>query len=70
MSRMFSGHCVTFHAYRVQTRAFVSGLLWSVAFIGFALTNRENAAMACALLACFCYGVAAGAWIAVRRFRD
>jgi hypothetical protein len=68
--RHYSAHCVTYHAYRIQGRAFVAGLFASVAFIGFAITSRENAAMACALLACFGYGVAAGSWVVGARFKD
>ncbi len=68
--RHFSSHCVNYHAYRLQARAFVAGLLASLAFMGFALTARENAAMACAMLACFGYGVAAGSWLVGSRFRE
>lgn len=68
--RHFSSHCVTYHAYRLQARAFVAGIVASLGFIGFALASRENAAMACALAACFGYGVAAGSWMVAARFRD
>lgn len=68
--RSYGAHAIRWHAYRIQGRAFVAGLLASVAFIGFALTSRESAAMACALLACFGYGVAAGSWVVGARFKD
>lgn len=68
--RTYSAHCITYYAYRIQGRAFVAGLLASVAFVGFAITSRESAAMACALFACFGYGVAAGSWAVALRFRD
>lgn len=68
--RTFTAHVFRYHAFRMQRRAFVAGLLGSVAFMGFALLGREGTAMACALIACFGYGASVGAWLTALRFKD
>lgn len=68
--RNFGSHAITYHAYRVQKWAFLAGVLFALAFIGFAITGRENAAMAVAILGGFALGVSAGAWTVAARFKD
>lgn len=68
--RTYTAHVVRFHAYRMQRRAFVAGLIGSLAFIGFALVGRESLAMACSMVACFGYGASAGSWVTALRFKE
>ncbi len=68
--RTYTGHVIRYRAHRVQKRAFYSGVLWALAFIGFALTSRETEALVCAILGALALGVSIGAWAVGSRFRD
>lgn len=68
--RTYTAHHVRYRAFRVQEWAFYSAALFGVAFIGFAITDREPQAMAMAILGALAIGVSAGAWCVAARFKD
>lgn len=68
--RTYTAHHVRYRAFRVQEWAFYSAALFGVAFIGFAITDREPQAMAMAILGALAIGVSVGAWIIGYQFRE
>lgn len=68
--RTYTAHHVRYRAFRVQTGAFYAGVLFGLAFMGFAITSRETEALVCAILGSLALGISVGAWAVGSRFRD
>lgn len=68
--RTFTAHCVRYRAYQVQKKGFCAGILAGLVFVGCALGNAENAAMAASLAMLFALGISVGAWWSARRFEE
>ena len=68
--RTYTAHHVRYRAGRVQEWAFYAGALFGLAFIGFAITDREPQAMAMAILGATAIGISMGAWIVSAKFKD
>lgn len=68
--RTYTAHHVRYRAGRIQANAFYAGALFGVAFVGFALTEREPLAMAASILGAVALGISIGAWVVAMRFKD
>lgn len=68
--RTTTAHAVRYRAYQVQKRGFFGGVIAGLVFVGCALGNSENAAMAASLAMLFALGISVGAWVVASKFRD
>lgn len=68
--RTTTAHAVRFRAYQVQKKGFFAGVLAGLVFVGCALGNAENAAIAASLAMLFALGISVGAWWSARLFED
>lgn len=68
--RTFTAFAVRYRAYQVQKKGFFAGVLAGLVFVGCALGNAENAAMAASLAMLFALGISVGAWVVASKFRD